>query len=65
MTDSDRWTDGTDRHTMQVMYRIEIILCLIDLEEKHPVLEKTLSNPFEDEDDDADETDISTLPLPK
>ena len=50
---------------MQVMYRIEIILCLIDLEEKHPVLEKTLSNPFEDEDDDADETDISTLPLPK
>ena len=55
----------TDRHTMQIMYRIEIILCLIDLEEKHSVLEKTLSNPFEDEDDDADETDISTLPLPK
>ena len=50
---------------MQIMYRIEIILCFKDLEEKHPVLEKTLSNPFEDEDDDADETDISTLPLPK
>ena len=31
---------------------------------EHQNLEKTLSNPFEDEDDN-DETDISTLPLPK
>ena len=62
---TDQQMGRTDRNTMQIMYRIEIKLCFIDLEEKHPVLEKTLSNPFEDEDDDADETDISTLPLPK